>query len=505
MTQRALPFKYEESKKTKSMTNFSGLLPYVEFLHRMNFFKLVKSCVQVHGGNQGWLDSQILSNLLLLNLSGGECPEDINRLEEDKGLCKSINYLEKNLLGKECQSKLDSRFRSSKGRKRCFASANAIRNYMEAFHNEEAEALRVYGEGYIPESNHHLDGLYLLNSHFLKFMQKNNRNEIATIDGDAVLVESEKSEAFFTYKKFRGYQPLNMYWSEQGLVGHSEFRDGNVPAGHQIKRVFSETLDKLPQTVKRVRFRGDSAAYQYEMMDYCENGDNERFGRIEFSISCDISDGFKRSVLEVKPEEWQEIYREIGKGIKIKTGQQWAEVPFVGSVQSPDYRYIAIRELKEHQRSLPGFEEPKLPFPNYEEYGVRYKLSGFVTNMDWEGEELIHWSRKRCGRGEGVHSVMKSELCGGKLPSGKFGANACWWQIMILALNLNEMFKRLTLPRGWHNRRLKALRYWFINIAGRVEEGSRYLKVILGHGQRAFRLYQESRKRIAALALVPDG
>ena len=32
-----------------------------------------------------------------------------------------------------------------------------------------------------------------------------------------------------------------------------------------------------------------------------------KFDRIEFSVSCDISDGFKRSVLEVNPEEWQEI------------------------------------------------------------------------------------------------------------------------------------------------------------------------------------------------------
>jgi hypothetical protein len=31
---------------------------------------------------------------------------------------------------------------------------------------------------------------------------------------------------------------------------------------------------------------------------------------------------------------------------------------------------------------------------------------------------------------EQVHLVMKEDLAGGKLPSGKFGVNAAWWQII---------------------------------------------------------------------------
>ncbi len=505
MPQLALPFKYIELKNSESMTNFSGLLPYVELLHRMRFFDSVKRDVRVHGGYQGWLDSQILLALILLNLSGGNCPEDIERLESDNGLCKAIRYLEKRLLDKPTYKNLSRRFRNSKGRKRCFASPNAIRNYMESFHNVDAEERRIYGEAYIPEPNDYLEGLISLNSHFLRFMQENNPKETATLDCDATLVESEKLEAFYCYKKFKGYQPLNMRWDEQSLIVHSEFRDGNVPAGHEIKRFLSESLDMLPTRVKQVRFRGDSAAYQYKLMDFCEKGEHERFGRIEFVISCDISDSFKRCVLETEESEWKPIFRDLGNNIKIKTNQEWAEVPYVGRLKSPDYRYIAIRERIEYQPSLPGFEQPNLPFPNYESYGVRYELSGLVTNMSCDGEELIHWSRKRCGASEQIHGVMKSELCGGKLPSGKFGANACWWQVMILSLNLNEMFKQLTLSEEWHKRRLKALRYWFINVAGRVEKGSRYLKVFLDQGQKAFELYLSSRQRIALLVPLPGG
>ena len=59
---------------------------------------------------------------------------------------------------------------------------------------------------------------------------------------DASLVETHKQEALYSYKKYRAYQPLTTYWAETDLVVHSEFRDGNVPAGHQQLRVLTEAL-----------------------------------------------------------------------------------------------------------------------------------------------------------------------------------------------------------------------------------------------------------------------
>ena len=44
--------------------------------------------------------------------------------------------------------------------------------------------------------------------------------------------------------------------------------------------------------------------------------------------------------------------------------------------------------------------------------------------MDWEGGRLIDWHHERCGKSEEAHAVMKEDLAGGKLPSGKFGENA---------------------------------------------------------------------------------
>ena len=77
-----------------------------------------------------------------------------------------------------------------------------------------------------------------------------------------------------------------------------------------------------------------------------------------------------------------------------------------------------------------------------------YKVFGVVTNRSIAADELIWWSRQRCGKGEEVHSVLKSDLAGGRLPSGLFGANAAWWAISVLAFNLNSAMKRLVLGMG---------------------------------------------------------
>ena len=83
-------------------------------------------------------------------------------------------------------------------------------------------------------------------------------------------------------------------------------------------------------------------------------------------------------------------------------------------------------------------------------------------------KRVVWWLRERCGRSEEVHAVMKHDLTGGTLPSGQFGANAAWWAIMCLALNLSSLMKRLVLGAGWQRRRMKAVRFHLVQVAGRL-------------------------------------
>ena len=104
--------------------------------------------------------------------------------------------------------------------------------------------------------------------------QAHRREPVATLDQDATLSESHKEQALFCYKGFR---------------------DGTAPAGFQQLRVLKEALELLPEGVEEVCLRSDTAGYQWELLRYCEEGKNLRFGRIEFAVGVDITDASKRA------------------------------------------------------------------------------------------------------------------------------------------------------------------------------------------------------------------
>ncbi|HXL73463.1 MAG TPA: hypothetical protein VN963_07565 [bacterium] len=84
MTQGLLPFQYIRDKTEENLTSFSGLPLYLELINVSGFGKAIQQ--QLQSKTQGWLDSHIILSLILLNLAGGDCVNDIERLEHDEGL-----------------------------------------------------------------------------------------------------------------------------------------------------------------------------------------------------------------------------------------------------------------------------------------------------------------------------------------------------------------------------------------------------------------------------------
>ena len=146
----------------------------------------------------------------------------------------------------------------------------------------------------------------------------------------------------------------------------------------------------------------------------------------------------------------------------------------------------------------------KMPFPAMELSNRGwFKVFGVVTNRTLAGDEVIWWSRQRCGKGEEVHSVFKSDLAGGRLPSRLFGANAAWWAIAVLAFNLSSAMKRLVLGGQWVSRRLKAVRFALIALPGRVMRHARRLIIRLSRDHPSYELLLRARQNILALAAEP--
>ena len=493
MPQPLLPYQFSNTSNS-GLTALAGLPTYLDLAQVAGLSDLVRSHLNVRPENgQGWTDPQMIRSLVLLKLAGGDHVSDINLLEGDEGLCRVMRKAEWHGLSRKERREKERRFRKSN--KRSFPSESSIFRYLSAFHDESQEDKRKEGTAFIPRANDHLTGLMRVCSDLIPYQQKRNPVKTATLDQDATLSESSKKQALFSYKGYRAYQPLTTYWFEQDMILHSEFRDGNVPAGYEQLRVFQESLAALPTGVEEVFLRSDSAGYQKELLKYCAEGTNERFGIIGFAIGADVTTALRQAVAEVEEQEWHFI---------PGTPQQWADICFVPSwaghsKKGPAYRYIAIREpLK--QPSLPGMPQPELPFPVMEMNSTSYKLTALVTNRDLPGEELINWYRQRCGNSEQAHAVIKDDLGGASLPSASFGENAAWWALTVLAFNLNTLMKRLVLGGNWVNKRLKAIRFHFINIAGRVWEHARTLWIGINTSNPSTELLHQARARLALLA-----
>lgn len=203
------------------MTALAGLHVYLDLAQVIGLSKSIEKHLKVRKGGQGWSDSQIVLSLILLNLAGGDCVEDIKKLEADDGFCEVLKKAEMHGVKRKVRRALLRRWRKEKTR--TVPSPSSIFRYLAKFHNREQEKLRQPGKAFIPASNEHLQGLVKINKELSAFSGFQNSESTATLDMDATLVATNKIDALFSYKGYKAYQPLNTWWFEQGTILHTEF------------------------------------------------------------------------------------------------------------------------------------------------------------------------------------------------------------------------------------------------------------------------------------------
>jgi hypothetical protein len=148
--------------------------------------------------------------------------DDLRILEADEGFCRILRRIEfKGLPGKD-RRETEKRWRKEKHRS--VPSPSVIFRYLSAFHSD---CVRTGGTAVIPSLTELLSAFECINADLLSAVYTQHPLSCAT------LIETEKRDALFSCKGFKAYQPLNTCWAEYGLILHTEFRDGNVPAGHE--------------------------------------------------------------------------------------------------------------------------------------------------------------------------------------------------------------------------------------------------------------------------------
>jgi hypothetical protein len=513
LAQIRLPLKYEAEDNSTGLTALAGLPVFLELMATLGVPEEVMEQVGLRK-QQGWSDIQQVATLVLLKLAGGQFITDVEKLECDDGLCAIVEAFEAHHLCETTRQKLAGRIR--RGGDRTFPAPSTIREYLEAFEPEEATIKAAGEEGAeLPEPTDALEGLRELVARPVQYGELRSHQETtATLDCDATLGETANRSAKPCYEGYLAYQPVNVFWYEVEQVLFSEFRDGNCPASWRIDEIVEQALEKLPEYVDEVRMRSDTAGYNTELIRSMADGDDDRFGEIEFAIGVPVEEAFKQSCLECEESRWERLVREGEDEIRTEGKLEYAEIPHVPNwlghtKRDLGIRFLALREPL-GQKTLPGFDEEDarqeaLPFPTMEFEADGYKLTGIVTNCEASNAETIAWYFERCGLSEQAHGECKVDLGGMPFPSADdFQANAAWWQITLLAFNLAKLLQRdfwrsRTGPLG----RMKRLRFELICVPGRVVTHARQRTVKLPEDHPALARIRELRDMIGNLQRGP--
>jgi len=440
--QGLLPFEYEEdSARAVKLTSYGGLPVVLEMMRALGVEESVGRHVHTREVRQhgAFTDAQLVEDVVLMLSAGGECCDDIEVLRADGALGEMV--------GHSCPS------------------AAVLKQFLYRFHDEsrdEAVAMmRARRPSYVPQESEALRGLGEVNEELVAAVQRRSPESSATLDIDATIIESDKVQAAKTYEGTKGYQPITVVWAEQDLVVAEQFRDGNVPAQAGVLPVLKRAIEALPAAVERLYVRSDSAAYQHEVMDWCEE-DIQGRPPVIFAISADMTPQLRAAIESLSPGQWRLVDPQ-------EPCRQWAELAYVPSnryeqKQSKPYRYLAIR-ITPRQREL--FAD-----------GSTVKHFAVVTN-DWQrdGAEILQWHRDKAGTIEHVHHVLHNELGAGVVPCARFGANAAWYRLNVLTYNVLSALRRLVLPKQLKKARPKRLRFHLFCVAAELIHHARKLIV----------------------------
>lgn len=289
------------------------------------------------------------------------------------------------------------------------------------------------------------------------------RQEVAaaTVDCDASLFTSGGRNARMSYKGEKGYMPMLAFWEELGTVLHDDFRNGNASPGSDALAFLKETLAQLPPEVQDIRVRSDSAWYQAELLDYCQERHHG------FCIGADRDEAVRQAMGTIREDDWTPLHLAADPGDPEPYVREWAcETVHTLNKSTHAYRLLIIRKERLQDDLF---------------YGP-YTYTGIITNMGLPLEEQIEWYRQR-GSCERQIGELKWDFELRVLPSGDFFVNALYLRIITLAYNLFVALKTLALPEAWKPLQLKTLLFRLLRVPGVLVRHARrlYLKLPRGH------------------------
>ncbi len=277
-----------------------------------------------------------------------------------------------------------------------------------------------------------------------------------TIDLDSTICETyglqKEGGTHFTYTHVRGYHPLLAVAAGTGDVLHSRLRGGRAKSGRGAASFLRETIARVrgAGAAGPLVVRADSGFYEAAVVRACRAAD------ARFSITVRLHRGL-RGRLEALPEAaWTAIpyWQEGGADVA-----EMAYTPFADD--HADAR--EVRCIVRRVRPTPGSQ-----LALFTPYGYH----AFIT--DRSGAMLaLEADHRRHAEVENTIRDLKAGVGLDHLPSGRFGANAAWLALQVMAHDLARWTSRIGL--GEELIATKTLRRRFLALPGRLTCSARRL------------------------------
>lgn len=260
----------------------------------------------------------------------------------------------------------------------------------------------------------------------------------------------------------RSYRPLLCFIAETGDYLYGKLRRGDAAEVAGIIPFMRKALAKLPEGVAKVAVRADAGFYSGAFFDFLEARG------IAYAVVARITTALGLRLLGIP-------YKEVAPGIEV------GELFYQALGWSKERRCVVIR------KALPRRPDNQLVL--WSLLGSSYQV--IATNMAENSPEEV-WSLYK-GRAQVENRIeeVKNQLHLSRIPSGDFVANACYFQIVLLAYNLVNWFRRLVLSAELRRAEIETLRWKILTIAAKVVERSRQVVIALSQGfSRKWQFYQ---------------
>jgi hypothetical protein len=276
------------------------------------------------------------------------------------------------------------------------------------------------------------------------------------LDLDSTVIETygfqKQGGREFTYLHTRGYHPLLAVLAESGEVIHSRLREGRASAGRGAASFARQALVRLGRLGphQEVVVRADSGFYSEKVVAAC------RAHRACFSISIRLQKSHHDLIDAIPEGDWKPIPYWLDGAADV------AEVPYRPFGKKQTYRLIVRRVA---------------PTPGSQLWlrGLDHSYYAFLTDREGEMLELEADHRQHAVVENAIRD-LKYGLALNHMPSGKFGANAAWLALNVIAHNLCRWQGRLgdfavTCLKTWRQR--------FFALPGRLVQHGRQRRLRL--------------------------